>query len=174
MMSIKGLFNCFLVYFCSKISHQFPGVGCLTCMCLSWLLWILLSDIGISYQLLLRHTHCYSYGLLARKNFSIIIPHGFRFFSRSFRLEPRRLNFSLAPLWENFQPDVKCFKVCFSTGGHHSLFSSSRTPGSSAMIVCHIKHPTWLTSCKWLTEVSCSFVAPTLSTNSELIRSVNL
>ena len=34
-------------------------------------------------------------GLLTRKNFSSIIPHIFSFLSRSLRLEPRRLKFSL-------------------------------------------------------------------------------
>ena len=50
------------------------------------LLWILLRDMGISYHLLLRQPHCFSYRLLTRKNFSSIIPSGFRFLSRSFRL----------------------------------------------------------------------------------------
>ena len=51
-----------------------------------FLLWILLRDMGISYHLLLRQTHCFSYRLLTRKNFTSIIPSGLRFLSRSFRL----------------------------------------------------------------------------------------
>ena len=123
-----------------------------------------------SYELLLRYTHCFSYGLLTRKNFSSIIPYGYRFLSE----------FPILADTSETQPR-SCF-LCFerisgltwnvlrySILNHHSLFSSSRTPGRFAMVVCY-KASHVITSCKWLTEASCSYVAPTQSTNSELIR----
>ena len=167
-MSIEELLNCFLVYPCSKNSHQFFGVGCLACMCLSWLLWILLGDIGISYQLLLRHTHSFSYGLLTRKNFSSIIHRALRFLSlaKTSEIQPRSCFLRFERI-SSLTWNVLRYSILVED--HHSLLRSSRTPGRFAMIVCYkVSHV--ITSCKWLTEASCSYVAPTQSTNSELIR----
>ena len=85
MMSFKERLNCFIIYHFSEKSHRFLEVGWLKQLNLyvpfMIALHFALRKSCISYQLLLRHTHSFSYGLLTRNNFSIIIPHGFRFLS---------------------------------------------------------------------------------------------
>ena len=92
-----------------------------------------------------QHRHFISYfsgthilflcGLLTRKNFSSIIPHSFSFLSRSLRLEPRRLKFSLDHVFSVLREFLAQREMFFySIEDHHSLISSSRTP---KRLVCY-------------------------------------
>ena len=88
--------------FIPVLKTQFPEIGWREQLHLYVVLHFARQHSCISYQLLLRHTHSFSHGLLTRENLSIIIPHGFRILSQSFGTRAEKSE--IQPTW--------CF-LCF-------------------------------------------------------------